>query len=122
MSFLVAPSLLAADFSVLGKEIQSVEKAGADWIHWDIMDAHFVPGLAFSPSLVKRLRSLSTLPFDVHLMVSRPDSHIEKFKASGADYLTFHIEAEGSPLNTIQKIKRQGMKAGISIKPSTPSH
>ena len=70
--------------------------------------------------LSKGFRSLSTLPFDVHLMVSQPDSHIEDFKASGADYLTFHIEAKGSPLNTIQKIKRQGMKAGISIKPSTP--
>lgn len=120
MSFLVAPSMLAANFSVLGEEIQSVEKAGADWIHWDIMDAHFVPGLSFGPSLVKKLRPLSSLPFDVHLMVSRPDNHIEDFKASGADYLTFHIESECSPLSTIQKIKRLGMKAGISLKPSTP--
>ena len=112
--------MLAANFSVLGEEIQSVEKAGADWIHWDIMDAHFVPGLSFGPSLVKKLRPLSSLPFDVHLMVSRPDNHIEDFKASGADYLTFHIESECSPLSTIQKIKRLGMKAGISLKPSTP--
>ena len=120
MSFLVAPSLLSADFSSLGKEIQAVEKAGADWIHWDIMDGHFVPDLTFGPPVVKKLRPLSSLPFDVHLMVSQPENLVEAFALAGADYLTFHIESQSDPLVTIQKIRNHGMKVGISLKPATP--
>ena len=120
MAFLVAPSLLSADFSCLGKEIKAVEKAGADWIHWDVMDSHFVPNLTFGAPVLKKLRPLSSLPFDVHLMVSHPENHIEAFARAGADYLTFHIESHCDPLAAITAIKKQGMKAGISLKPATP--
>ena len=120
MAFLVAPSLLSADFSSLGKEIEAVEKAGADWIHWDIMDSHFVPSLTFGASVVKKLRPLSSLPFDVHLMVSHPENHIAAFARAGADYITFHIESHCDPLATITAIKKQGLKVGISLKPATP--
>ena len=120
MAFLVAPSLLSADFSRLGQEIETVEKAGADWIHLDIMDSHFVPNLTFGAPVVKKLRPLSVLPFDVHLMVSHPERHIEHFARAGADYLTFHIESQCDPLAAITAIKKQGMKAGVSLKPATP--
>ena len=120
MGFLVAPSLLAADFSSLGKEIQAVEKAGADWIHWDIMDSHFVPSLTFGAPVVEKLRYLTSLPFDVHLMVSHPENHIAAFARAGADYLTFHIESQCDPSTVIKKIKEKGMKVGISLKPATP--
>ena len=120
MGFLVAPSLLSADFSSLGREIQAVEKAGADWIHWDIMDGHFVPNLTFGPPVVRKLRPLSSLPFDVHLMVSHPENFVEAFALAGADYLTFHVESKGDPLAIIKKIRSHGMKVGISLKPATP--
>ena len=116
----VAPSLLAADFSRLGEEIRAAEKAGADAFHWDIMDGRFVPALSFGPALVQKLRPLTKLPFDIHLMVSRPENFIDDFASAGADRLTFHIEAEGDPSALIQKIKSRGMKAGLSLKPSTP--
>ena len=121
MKPLVAPSLLAADFSRLGEEIRAVEKAGADALHWDIMDGRFVPALSFGPPVVQKLRPLTKLPFDVHLMVSRPENFIEDFAAAGADSLTFHIESsESRPLELIQKIQSRGMKAGLSLKPATP--
>ena len=119
MSFLIAPSLLSSDFSQLGKEAQALEKAGADWIHWDIMDSHFVPQLTFGPPVVKALRPLSLLPFDVHLMVEKPERLILPFQKAGADSITFHIESCKDPKNLIHKIKSLNLKAGISVKPKT---
>ena len=97
-----------------------MEKAGADGIHIDVMDGHFVPDLTLGPPLVKRLRSVTNLPFDVHLMVSRPENFIAPFARAGADRLTFHIEAVSHPLKTLQKIKALKMKAGLTLRPATP--
>ena len=119
-SFLVAPSLLSSDFSCLGEEIRAVEKAGADWIHIDVMDSHFVPDLTLGPPVVKKLRPVTNLPLDVHLMVSHPESLLKPFAQAGADYLTVHIEAVSKPLEILQHIKSLNMKAGISLRPSTP--
>ena len=118
-SFLVAPSLLSSDFARLGEEIRAVEKAGADWIHIDVMDGHFVPELTLGPPVVKKLRPVTTLPFDVHLMVSHPENFIESFARAGADYLTIHIESVSDPLEVIQKIKSLNVKAGLTLRPST---
>ena len=119
-SRLVAPSLLSSDFSRLGEEIRAVEKAGADWIHIDVMDGHFVPDLTLGPPVIKKLRSVTSLPFDVHLMVSHPENLIKPFAQAGADYLTVHIEAVSKPLETLKHIKSLNMKAGVSLRPSTP--
>lgn len=120
MSFLIAPSLLSSDFSKLGDELKALEKAGADWIHFDIMDSHFVPDLTFGPAVLKSVRDLSPLLFDVHLMVSKPENLIEPFAKAGADLISFHLEASQNPLDLISEIKSQGVKAGLSIKPKTP--
>ena len=120
MAVLIAPSLLSCDFSRLGEELKALEKAGADRIHLDIMDSHFVPSLSFGPAVVQALRPLSALPFDVHLMVSHPEKFIEPFALAGADSLTFHLEAEPQPQKLLRKIQRHGLKAGLSIKPKTP--
>ncbi|MCY4513156.1 MAG: ribulose-phosphate 3-epimerase [Bdellovibrionales bacterium] len=118
-SLRVAPSLLSSDFSRLGEEIQAVEKAGADWIHIDVMDGHFVPDLTLGPPVVKKLRPVTKLPFDVHLMISHPENFIESFAQAGADYLTIHVEAVSKPLEIIKSIKSLNMKPGISLRPST---
>ena len=118
--FLVAPSLLAADFSRLREEIQAVEKAGADEIHIDVMDGHFVPDLTLGPPVVKKIRPVTTLPFDVHLMVRKPENFITPFARAGANRLTFHIESVSDPLKVIRQIKSLNVKAGLTLRPSTP--
>ncbi|MCZ0932475.1 MAG: ribulose-phosphate 3-epimerase [Oligoflexia bacterium] len=120
MEFLIAPSLLASDFSKLGEEVKALEKAGADWIHWDIMDSHFVSNLTFGPPALKALRPLSSLIFDAHLMVEKPENLLLPFAEAGADSITFHLEACPNPLDLIKKIKALNLKAGLSLKPNTP--
>ena len=117
---LIAPSLLSADFSKLGKEIKDVEKAGADLIHWDVMDGHFVPNLTFGPPVIKANRPQTNLPFDVHLMVSKPDKLIDQVAEAGADMITVHMEADVRVADCISHIHALGKKAGISLKPHTP--
>lgn len=119
-SFLLAPSILSADFSNLGSSIRKIEDNGGDIIHIDVMDGHFVPNLTIGPLVVRSIRGLTKLPFDVHLMVSNPESLVDDFIAAGADWITFHSEACVHANSLIAKIKKAGKKAGISIVPSTP--
>ncbi len=116
---LVAPSVLAADFSRLGEEIERVEKAGCDLIHLDVMDGHFVPNLTFGPALVASCRKWSGLTFDAHLMVSHPKMFVESFAKAGADHITIHIESEDDANETIEAIKAAGCSVGICLKPKT---
>ncbi len=115
----IAPSLLSADFADLGTEIKKLQFAGADMLHFDVMDGCFVPNLTFGATVIKSVRNITALPFDIHLMINNPDDKIEWF-TSYADILTFHYEASENPLATLQKIKGFGCKAAISIKPQTP--
>lgn len=115
----IAPSILSADFSKLGEEIKAITQAGADYIHIDVMDGHFVPNLTIGPCVVKPLRKYSSLPFDVHLMIEKPDLYISEFAQSGADIITVHSEASVHLDRTVQLIKSLGKKAGVSIVPST---
>lgn len=116
---LVAPSLLSADFSNLEKEIKSIEAGGADWLHLDIMDGHFVPNITFGPGLVKALRPHSNLFFDAHLMIENPDYYVEEFVKSGCELITVHLEAVKHLHRSIQNIKSYGLKAGVSLNPAT---
>lgn len=118
--YLLAPSILSADFSNLGSSLEEIRAKGGDWIHIDVMDGHFVPNLTLGPPIVKALRKRSTLPFDVHLMVDNPASMVDDFIEAGADWLTFHMEAEIHAHRLVCKIREAGIKAGISIVPSTP--
>ena len=117
---LIAPSILSADFSRLGEEVKAVEAAGADWIHVDVMDGHFVPNITIGPLVVEAVRSVTQLPMDVHLMIEDPDKYIEAFAKAGSTYLTVHPEACRHLHRTIQAIKDLGVKAGVSLNPSTP--
>lgn len=116
---LIAPSILAADFASLGQEIRAIEAAGADWVHVDVMDGHFVPNITIGPDVVKALRPHASIPFDVHLMISPADNYLEAFRAAGADLISVHPEA-GPHLNrTLKRIRELGAKAGVVFNPST---
>lgn len=116
----IAPSILAADFSKLGEEVRDVEKAGADWIHIDVMDGHFVPNISFGAVVMEAIRPLTKLPFDVHLMIENADRYIEDFAKAGADYITVHVEASPHLHRTIQLIRSFGVKPGVVLNPHTP--
>jgi ribulose-phosphate 3-epimerase len=116
----ISPSILSADFARLGEEVRAVEKAGADYIHVDVMDGHFVPNLTIGPSVVKAVRRCTALPLDVHLMVERPDDFLSEFAKAGADILTVHVEAVVHLHRTLTEIRKLGMRAGVSLNPSTP--
>ena len=116
----IAPSILSADWSQLGQEVKALEKAGADWIHVDVMDGHFVPPITAGAQMVSALRPLTTLPIDVHLMISPVDNHIESFAKAGANILTVHPEAGPHLHRTLQMIRSHGVKAGVALNPSTP--
>ena len=116
----IAPSILSADFARLGEEVRALDAAGADYIHVDVMDGHFVPNLTIGPGVVKALRPHSKKPFDVHLMVTPPDQFIESFVAAGADILTIHVEAGPHLDRSLQLIRSLGRRAGVSLNPATP--
>ena len=116
---LLAPSLLSADFVRLAEEIARVEAAGADWLHLDIMDGHFVPNLTFGPPIVAAIRKISKLPLDVHLMVSNPAALVEQFAEAGADYLTVHVETEPHLHRLVNRIRELGVKPAVTLNPAT---
>lgn len=116
----IAPSILSADFSRLGEEIKDVEQGGADYIHVDVMDGHFVPNITIGPLIVDAIRPVTKLPLDVHLMIENPDEYIEAFAKAGADYITVHVEACRHLHRTIHHIKSFGVKAGVVLNPATP--
>ncbi|MBI5144250.1 MAG: ribulose-phosphate 3-epimerase [Candidatus Omnitrophica bacterium] len=116
---LVAPSILSADFSKLGQEVRDAEKAGADWIHVDVMDGNFVPNITIGSVVVKSIRPITKLPLDVHLMIKKPEEYIESFAKAGSDIITFHIEVDEDPKEIIRLVRYFKKKVGVSIRPKT---
>ncbi len=117
---LIAPSILSGNFALLGDDVKSVADCGADWIHVDVMDGVFVPNLTFGFKMIKDLRPLCDLPFDVHLMITEPGRYVQRFVESGADLVSFHLEAEKNVSETVELIKKSGCKCGLAINPDTP--
>jgi len=118
----IAPSILSADFSRLGEEVLAVDRAGADYIHMDVMDGHFVPNITIGPLVVEAVRKVTSLPLDVHLMIENPDLYIPDFARAGADFIVVHVEATHHLHRTVQLIKSFGKKAGVAFNPATPLH
>lgn len=121
MAVIISPSILSADFANLERDIKRVEEAGADWLHIDVMDGHFVPNITIGVPVLKSIKKIAQLPLDVHLMIENPERFVEAFKNAGADIITFHYEAVDEVLAIIKLIKSCGIRAGLSIKPKTPS-
>ena len=119
-SHVIAPSILSADFSRLGEEIRACEAAGADWVHIDVMDGHFVPNLTMGPFIVEACKRITKLPLDVHLMIEKPERHLEAFARAGASHITVHVETCPHLHQTLQSIKSLGCKAGVTLNPGTP--
>ena len=118
---LIAPSILSAEFASLGQQVREAEVAGADWIHVDVMDGHFVPQISFGEPIVRALRPVTTLPLDVHLMIEPVDPHLEAFAAAGADSITVHVEATPNPAQTLRTIRGLGVRPGLTLRPGTPA-
>lgn len=119
MSFIIAPSILSADFANLERDMKAVEAAGAEWIHVDVMDGHFVPNLTIGAPVVKSLRKVTSLPLDCHLMIDAPERYIKDFAEAGATYITVHVEATKDPVGLLKDIRSLGCKAGITLRPAT---
>ncbi|MBH40235.1 MAG: ribulose-phosphate 3-epimerase [Chloroflexi bacterium] len=116
---LIAPSVLAADFAVLGEQVREAELAGADWFHIDVMDGHFVPAISFGAPVVRGIRGVTSLPLDVHLMIDSVDSQLEAFVSAGANSITVHVEAISDPAATLRKIRELGVRPGLTLRPTT---
>ncbi len=120
MTYRIAPSILSADFARLGEQVKEAEAGGADWIHVDVMDGHFVPNISIGPLIVRALRPVTSLPLDVHLMIEQPERYLADFARAGADVLTVHVETCPHLHRTVQQIRELGVKAGVTLNPATP--